>query len=367
MPIPSNILLSPLSALYGAATRARLMLYRAGALHTEKIAAPVISVGNITAGGTGKTPLVAWLARRAAEMGERVCILTRGYGRTDESKQVLVSDGASLLAEAKEAGDEPRLLAEMLLGFAAVISNADRIAGARWALENLQSTLFILDDGFQHLAIARDLNLVAIDATNPWGGGRLLPRGRLREPPGGLKRADALILTRANLVSDINALRAEAERMSGGRPVLVSRTRTTRVRRLADELTDKEAALENKTLKNDEEAAMVASLPQPVAAFCALGNPQTFFAHLKSDGHTLAHTKSFRDHHVYTQSDIDMLTHEAIKRGAQALITTAKDAVKLRGLRIELPCYVNEIEVGFDDERKMIALVSQALDKTHGK
>lgn len=354
MPIPSNILLSPLSALYGAATRARLMLYRAGALRAEKIEAPVISVGNITAGGTGKTPLVAWLARRAAEEGERVCILTRGYGRADESKQVLVSDGASLLAEAGEAGDEPRLLAEMLLGVSAVISNADRVAGARWALENLRSSLFILDDGFQHLAIARDLNLVAIDATNPWGGGRLLPRGRLREPLGGLKRADALIITRANLVPDIEALRAEAERKSGGLPVLVSRTRTTRVRRLADE---------NEAVKNVEEAAMTASLPQPVAAFCALGNPQNFFAHLKRDGHALAYTQSFRDHHVYTQSDVDALTLEAKKHGAQSLLTTAKDAVKLCGLQFELPCYVNEIEVGFDDEEKMIELLNRVIQK----
>ena len=355
------MLLSPLSALYGAATRARLMLYRAGALHTEKIAAPVISVGNITAGGTGKTPLVAWLARRAAELGEKVCVLTRGYGRADESKQVLVSDGAGLLAEAREGGDEPRLLAEMLLGFAAVISNADRVAGARWALENLKSSLFILDDGFQHLAIARDLNLVAIDASNPWGGGRLLPRGRLREPLDGLKRADALVLTRANLVSDIDSIRAEAEHTSGGRPLLVSRTRTTRVRWLAGELLDNEAALENKTLKNDKEAVFAASLPQPVAAFCALGNPQTFFAHLIEDGHTLAHTRSFRDHHDYTQSDVDALTREAIERGAQSLITTAKDAVKLCGLRFELPCYVNEIEVSFDDEPKMIELVNRVI------
>ncbi|MBV9211385.1 MAG: tetraacyldisaccharide 4'-kinase [Acidobacteria bacterium] len=350
MPVPANILLSPLSALYGAATRARLMLYRAGALRAEKIPAPVISVGNITTGGTGKTPLVAWLARHAAERGERVCILTRGYGRADESKQVLVSDGATVLAEEREAGDEPRLLAEMLKGSAAVICNADRVAAARWALENLQSTLFILDDGFQHLAIERDLDLVAIDATNAWGGGQLLPLGRLREPLAGLKRADALILTRAHLATDLNQLRAEAARVSGGLPVLVSRTRTTRVRRLSVEL-------------NDEEHVIGASLPQPIAAFCALGNPQNFFAHLKSDGRTLSYTRSFRDHHVYTQSDVDALTLEAKKHGSRALITTAKDAVKLCGLSFELPCYVNEIEVSFDDERQMIALIGKALDK----
>ncbi len=360
MPVPSNIFLVPISAAFGAVTRTRLMLYRTGALRTQKIDAPVISVGNITAGGTGKTPLVAWLARRAAQTGKRVCILTRGYGRANPSQQVLVSDGAGPLAGAREAGDEPRLLAEMLKGVSAVISNADRVAAARWAMENLSSSVFILDDGFQHLAIARDLNLVAVDATNPWGGGRLLPRGRLREPLDGLRRADAIILTRANLVPDINSIRAEAERLSKGCPVLVSQTRTVRARQLADDLSDEET-----TLKNDEEQAVAESLPQPVAAFCALGSPQTFFAHLHGDGYTLAHTKSYRDHHVYTQSDVDMLTLEARERGARALLTTAKDAVKLRGLRFEIPCYVIEIEVSFDDERKILELLKQALDKNH--
>jgi tetraacyldisaccharide 4'-kinase len=348
MPVRSNILWAPLSATYGAATRARLMLYRAGALRTEKIDAPVISVGNITTGGTGKTPLVAWLARRVAGLGERVCILTRGYGRANPSAQVLVSDGSTLLAEALEGGDEPRLLAEMLLGTSAVISNADRADAARWALKNLGSTAFILDDGFQHLAIARDLNLVTIDATNPWGGRRLLPRGRLREPLGGLARADAIILTRAEQATDIEAVRDEALRLSGGRPVFSSQSRTVGVRRLtpaSDEM--KEAPFE--------------APPQPVAAFCALGNPQAFFAHLRGDGHALAHTATFRDHHVYTQGDADRLSREAVEHGAHALVTTAKDAVKLRGLGFELPCYVIEIDVSFDDEPKLLELVRKAL------
>jgi tetraacyldisaccharide 4'-kinase len=348
MPVPSNILLAPLSALYGAAARTRLRLYRAGALRMEKIDAPVISVGNITTGGTGKTPLAAWLARRVAGLGERVCILTRGYGRADPSELVLVSDGSNLLAEVRDGGDEPRLLAEMLLGISAVISNADRAAAARWALKNLGSTAFILDDGFQHLAIARDLNLVTIDATNPWGGRRLLPRGRLREPLRGLARADAIILTRAEQATDIKAVRAEALRLSGGRPTFSSQSRTVNVRRLV-------------TATDEFEEVPVEALPQPVAAFCALGNPEAFFAHLRGDGYTLAHTVVFRDHHVYAQSDVDRLTLEARARGASALVTTAKDAVKLRGLSFELPCYVIEIDVSFDDERELLELVKKAI------
>ena len=130
-----DIAFAPLGVAYGAAGRARRALYRAGVLKVERVAAPVVSVGNITAGGTGKTPLVEWLARAAAREGRRVCILTRGYGREDASKRVIVSDGERILAGAREAGDEPRLLAENLLEHSvAVVSDANRAAAARWVL-----------------------------------------------------------------------------------------------------------------------------------------------------------------------------------------------------------------------------------------
>ncbi|HEX8922279.1 MAG TPA: tetraacyldisaccharide 4'-kinase, partial [Pyrinomonadaceae bacterium] len=202
----SGLILAPLGALYSAVTRARLALYRRGALRVHQISAPVISVGNITTGGTGKTPIVEWIARAVAKEGRRVCILTRGYGRADARRRVLVSDGERILAEAREGGDEPRLLAEKLQGMAAVVSDADRVGAARWAESNLKSDLFILDDGFQHLRIARDLDIVAVDATNPWGGGRLLPTGRLREPLSGLTRADLIILTRTEQAPEIDSL-----------------------------------------------------------------------------------------------------------------------------------------------------------------
>ncbi|HYJ47792.1 MAG TPA: tetraacyldisaccharide 4'-kinase, partial [Pyrinomonadaceae bacterium] len=186
----SGFILAPLGALFNAATRLRRALYKRGALRVQKVGAPIISVGNITTGGTGKTPLVEWVARAVAADGRRPCILTRGYGRDNAKRQVIVSDGERILSDAREGGDEPLQLAETLLGVAAVISDADRAAAARFALENLGSEVFILDDGFQHLRVERDLDLVAVDATNPWGGGHLLPRGRLREPLRELARAD---------------------------------------------------------------------------------------------------------------------------------------------------------------------------------
>ncbi|MGI9106141.1 MAG: tetraacyldisaccharide 4'-kinase [Pyrinomonadaceae bacterium] len=346
----------PLSVGYGAATRARLMLYRCGALSATHVEAPVISVGNITAGGTGKTPLVEWLARALVrEKRRRVCILTRGYGRADAGRRVVVSDGEQILAGAREGGDEPLLLAETLRGLAAVISDANRVAAAQWAIKSLGSEVFILDDGFQHLRLARDLNLLTLDATDPWGGAKLLPGGRLREPLGEMKRADAIIITRAELAADLRDLRARAQRLSGGRPVFIARTTTLRVALLAASPADKAVASTDETN----------TLPEPLAAFCAIGNASAFFAYARREGFMLCHTRAFADHHVYTQSEIDDCVREAARHGAQALLTTAKDAVKLRALEFTLPCYVLEVALTFDDERAMLAMLYEAM--LHGE
>jgi tetraacyldisaccharide 4'-kinase len=325
----------PLGLLYGAVMRARNALYRKGVLSSFDLGVPVISIGNITTGGTGKTPLVAWVAEALAREGLKVCVLTRGYGRERNRERVLVSDGARVLAEAHEGGDEPRLLAEMLRGAGvAVLSDRDRVGAARWAREHLGSEAFVLDDGFQHLRVRRDLDIVTLDATNPWGGGRLLPQGRLREPPTSLRRADLIIITRSEQAADLGDLRREVERLSGRRNVLISHTRTRAVR----------------PLDNQAHAASYAPSAYRVAAFCAIGNPEAFFNHLSRSGFDLTHTRAFTDHHAYTQLDIERLVREAKARGAEALLTTAKDAVKLRQLRFDLPCFVVEIEFAFENE-----------------
>jgi len=355
----SGLILSPLSALYSAAVRTRLALYQKGALRTHRITSPVISVGNITTGGTGKTPIVAWIARALARDGLRVCILTRGYGRDDAGERVVVSDGQHLSADAAKGGDEPRLLAERLQGIASVISDANRVAAAEWAEENLKADIFILDDGFQHVRIARDLDVVAIDSTRPWGGGRLLPRGRLREPLNGLRRADLLILTRAEQCQDIESLRKHAERLSDGRPILVARTSTSAVLSLALEPSG--------PAPNDPGRIAGSPVSQltsgSVGAFCAVGNPDAFFDHLRNDGYVLAFTYSFGDHHRYTQNDIDLLGSEAARQGAGALFTTAKDAVKLGSFRFDVPCYVLEIELEFEDEEKLVSMLREAVER----
>lgn len=351
----SSKALAPLSLVYGAAVRARMALYRRGMMRAYGAGAPVVSVGNITTGGTGKTPLVEWAARAAHDGGRRVCVLTRGYGRADVRARVLVSDGEKVLTDAREGGDEPRLLAEKLLGVAAVVSDANRVAAARWAKEELGSEVFVLDDGFQHLRLARELDIVTVDATAPWGGGRLLPQGRLREPLNGLARAGCVVITRSDLATDLDALRAEVERLTGGSvPVITSRVKTQGLTPLATS-----AEPSSSSPPDVLEGAAV-------GAFCAVGNPWAFFKQLRKEGYELRHTRVFADHHVFTQSDVDEVVREAEQGGARALLTTAKDAVKLRALDFALPVYVVEIGLEFDDEETLRRLVSEAAGQTGG-
>lgn len=343
------IMLTPLSGLYGAAMKARRALYQRGLFRVHKIGVTVISVGNLTTGGTGKTPLVEWIARALARRQERVCILTRGYGRQHPGTRVLVSNGSEIFSNARETGDEPLLLAEKLKGEAAVICDADRVAAGRWAIENLDASLFILDDGFQHMRLARDLNILVIDATNPWGNRRLLPAGSLRESPRQLVHADCIVITRADDVAQTDALKSEVDRLSKGRPVFLSRMKGARLRELSN-------------LKEGGAGGDLRSVP--AAAFCGVGNPESFFAQLRRDGYTLCHTRVFPDHHYYTQEEINALVSQSSQRGAHALLTTAKDEVKLRSLKFELPCYVIDVVIEIENESNFLALINKAIGKS---
>src|ERR1041385_4083605 len=210
----ATIALTPLSVLYGVGVRARNGLYRRGVRKSVDVGVPVISVGNLTTGGTGKTPLVEMLAARMAAEGSRVCVLTRGYGRGSRGR-VVVSDNSCVLADVNEAGDEPLLLAENLRGRAAVVCDKNRVAAARWAIENLGSQAFVLDDAFQHQQIQRDVNILTIDATNAFGNGKLLPAGILRESSTGMRRANCIVITRANESNELEKLRGTINEIAG--------------------------------------------------------------------------------------------------------------------------------------------------------
>jgi tetraacyldisaccharide 4'-kinase len=343
MKAANSLVLPPFSALYSLATRLRLAAYRRNLFSVSRLDAAVISVGNITTGGTGKTPLVEWVCRVLGDEGKRVCILTRGYRRQNPNEQLVVSDGNEIFADVAASGDEPLLLAKNLLGIAAVVCNSNRTAAGQWAINDLRSEVFVLDDGFQHLQLARDLNIVTIDATNPWGGG-MLPYGHLREPLSGLARADCVVLTRTGEPTDLASLTTDLKKIVGQTPIFLSRMRTSGLRRLDGENVDRDRLIS-----------------QPIAAFCGVGNPTSFFDHLRSEGYEPALERAFPDHYNYQQADVDRIVVDAKGKGATSILTTAKDAVKVASLHFEMPCYVLEISISIADEASLTQMIRNRL------
>ena len=341
----ATVALTPVSLIYDIVVRARNVFYRNGFFRSQKVGVPVISVGNLTSGGTGKTPLVEWTARALASLGVRVCVLTRGYGRKDPNQRVIVSDATELLAQVAETGDEAFMLAERLKGKAAVVCDSDRVSAAHWAIEHFGSEVLVLDDAFQHQRIARELNILTVDATNPWGNRHSLPAGILREPIHELSRADCVVITRADIDNSAR-LQHEISKIHPGVPIFLSRMKQTGLRPLGT----------NSSPPNP--AKIKAS---PVAAFCGIGNPESFFNLLRTAGYTLNYQRIFRDHHNFTQADVDQFIRTAQSHGALALLTTAKDAVKARSLDFSLPCYVAEIEIEIDNEESLRKLILRAI------
>jgi tetraacyldisaccharide 4'-kinase len=330
--------------LYGKIANIRHSLYEKGIFESFSLGVPVISVGNITMGGTGKTPLVAYVAELLDRKNETVCIISRGYGRKNPGKRVLVSDKKMLFAGPEDAGDEPCELARKLLNKAIVISDADRVSAAEWAKETFDANVFVLDDAFQHRRVKRDLDIVCIDATRPF---RLL-----REPLENLARADAIVITRSDLAEDIDGLKARLAEHNSSCPIFTVRNRVFRLIEIGGPKADAHGpAVQTREVITARKAF----------AFCALGNPESFFEQLRREGFDIAAVKAFRDHYYYDQRDITGLEKTAREAGAEILLTTMKDYVKLSGLHFEMPCLAVESELVFDDEDAFRALIYRPL------
>ncbi|HMQ02550.1 MAG TPA: tetraacyldisaccharide 4'-kinase [Pyrinomonadaceae bacterium] len=344
-------LLLPFGKLYGGILELRNRLYDRGILRVHDLGARTISIGNLTVGGTGKTPLVALTARILAESGEKVCVLTRGYGRTDPKSRVLVSDWDNVLADAATGGDEPVELARILLGKAIVIADRDRVSAARWAKKGFGVTAFVLDDGFQHRKVRRDLDIVCIDATNPCGNGHLLPAGILREPFKGLSRADAIVLTRSDLVDSPVDIVGRLKRRNENAPVYLARQPIRKLVNLSE--------VTGKVLDDAEPGSesVVSDDAGPLFAFCGLGNPGSFRLQLDANGFLVVGQRSFPDHHRYTTADIRKIEQEAAAAGASGLVTTYKDAVKLEGLRFGIPVRVAIADAEIDNDASFRGLL----------
>jgi tetraacyldisaccharide 4'-kinase len=290
-------LLQVASLGYGLLVRLRNRLYDRGWWASERVEVPVVSVGNLTVGGTGKTPCVEYVAGFYRDRDRRVGLLSRGYGSPRGA-----NDEALVLEE--NLPDVPHL------------QGPDRVLLARTALAELESEILILDDGFQHRRLYRDLDLVLLDATAPWGYGHLLPRGLLREPPSSLRRAHAVLLTRCDQVAE-----ADLERLRQRVCLLAPRA-------VLAETIHRPVELVNAS-RQTSPLDLVRSAP--VAAFCGLGNPDAFRQTLQQLGANLTAFRAYPDHHAYRLEDVEDLQCWATSLPAEALLlTTQKDLVKLR-------------------------------------
>jgi len=307
----SAAILAPLSALYGKAVRLRAEWYASGRLPTRALPRPSISVGNLTFGGTGKTPFVDFLARRFRFEGWRPAILSRGYGRRTRGV-VVVGAGEGPIVSAEEGGDEPVALARVASGVIVVVG--ERRAEAARRAADLGADLFLLDDAYQHLAVRRDVNLLLLDARDPFGGGRLAPAGRLREPIAALGRADAIVFTRVERALPDPETLATLARLAPAAPVFHARLRPTG-------LHDAEGA--------PLEAESLAS--RRVLAVSGVANPAEFAATLSELGLAPEERLDFRDHQAYGERQLARIRRAADRTGASLLVTTEKDAVKLAG------------------------------------
>ena len=293
--------LSVLEPVYGLAARARSAAFGAGLKKSYPLGRPTVSVGNLTTGGTGKTPMVQYLARRLAEEGHRPCILLRGYRGGDEAEEHKLA------------------LGELAL----VRPNPDRVAEARAVLaEHPETTCFVLDDGFQHRRARRDLDLVLLDATNPWGYGHLLPRGLMREPRSALRRADAVVLTRVDQAAAeaVEALDREVARITG-RPAIARAEHGW-----------------SGLLDQDDCAYPVDWLSdKAVMGVVAIGNPAAFADTLGRHARSVVHCEQLPDHHGYSPRQLHHLAALASAAGAQAIVTTQKDWVKWQPMLEDRP------------------------------
>jgi len=322
---------------YATVMRLRALFYKFNILTVKRLPLPVISVGNITTGGTGKTPTVLLIASELIKRGKRVVVLTRGYGGSLEGETRIVCDGKKLLLSSVEAGDEPCLLASSLPGLM-VVMGSDRYRAGCLAVKELSPDCFLLDDGFQHQRLARDLDILLLDCTAPFSNGWTLPAGFLREPVNAVKRADLVIMTRC---------------LSGvGQTVFLP---------VQIPVCYSSHTLKGFTPLSGGDVFPLSQLKgKRVAAFCGIADPIAFFNSVESSGVSLVSTLAFPDHAVYGTREMEAVGRLKQQFKADCLLTTAKDAVKLKQFSAIMgDCFIVKLELTLHDSVPLMA----ALDK----
>jgi len=341
------------SKLYGGAMALRAGLYKVGWLSANRLSCPVISIGNLSVGGTGKTPVTMYLADMLCRSGMRVVILSRGYKGRAETTGGIVSDGTSILLPPGVAGDEPFLMAAKMKNIPVLVGKS-RVDTGRLAIDRFHPDVILLDDGFQHLKLKRDLNLVLLDGRTPLGTTHLLPAGDLREPVSALHRADAFVLTHTGNRAK-NARNREVDRLVRGlplRPLFRSR-HVSYVYRLARHSCTSTGEF---FLKRE---SGVDELPPAgrTLAFSGIARNQDFRDTAVSKGFRLAGFEAFPDHHWYSDADVKRLLGRAREIDAAHLVTTEKDAARMTAHIPDLPLdlYVIGIRISFGADSQGVA------------
>jgi tetraacyldisaccharide 4'-kinase len=335
--------LQGVSFLFSGVVQLRLWLYRQRLLHDQPLGCLVVVVGNLTVGGTGKTPVVEKFARALAERGRRVAILSRGYKsktppfwrrawnsltHADEPPPRVVSDGEHVLLDSEQAGDEPYMLARNLPGVV-VLVDKNRVKAGTYAIRRFGCDTLVLDDGFQYLPLKGRLNLLLVDKTNPFGNGQLLPRGILREPVKHLRRASYVFLTKSNGRRDPE-IEELIQRHNPGVDVIECAHRPQYLQRVGV----------------DERQSLDFLRDKRVGAFSGIATPESFEHFLRDLGANLLYTKRFLDHYRFTQEDLDLVFSQARSAGLEFLVTTEKDAVRIdEKLHFPLPLYYLRLEI----------------------
>lgn len=340
----------PFSPLYGAVMKTRELLYHRRFFRSYRMPVPVISVGNLTLGGTGKTPTVEHVSKLLVANGFQPAIVSRGYGGSASKRVNVVSDGNKLYLNAEKAGDEPYMLASNLEGVP-VVTGKKRYYPCLHAIDEFDVDCIILDDGFQHLSLYRDIDLVLFDSTHLAGQSRIFPGGELREPVSALKRCNYFLLTGGNETN-----RNQADRFG---QLLQSK--------FPNKLVYHAEATPRLHLENKKRIEQSGNIPKEggenLYAFCGIANPQRFMDSIASVDCQLVGSETFSDHAKYTQPIIESVENRAIELGATALVTTQKDLVKLETLHCKLPVYSIQVTHSYpnDFDEQLINDVNNSL------
>ncbi len=321
-----------LSPLYGQIMRKREAWYHSGILESTELEVPVISVGNLTMGGTGKTPLVIHIVRKLQEAGLKPAIISRGYKGKARQNFNVVSDGRKILLDAFQAGDEPRFMAESLPGVI-VVTGVERSGAAAYAVDELGADIIVLDDGFQHLALKRNLDLVLFKTPDFLGNGRVFPGGDLREPLTALNRAEAFIITITGKETEKSAAKFKSylKEKFPGKKVFVAGYKFKG-------MVDKDSTIFTGDITENK-----------FYCFSGIAEPGGFLRTVSEAGISPFGFKVFRDHHLYTAADLATLEGEARKFNCDALLTTEKDMVKIREVAGSFPIFALQVELDLSE------------------